>query len=269
MKTILTAALLTAFAFAMSALALLPCATARAADPAVDKILQCMRGNIPPTVRIQTVEITARDRAGGERTLRGRLYATREGQLARVMLQIEAPSDLAGAAYLVRETKAGSDEIYLYLPATRKVRRITGPSQDGKLWGTDLSFNDVKQLQNAYTGASPKLEAPANLDGRPMNVQTMTPRPGDTVDMGLTRAWIDQKTCVPLKADFYEGQKARKQLIGSASALQKSGDYWYLSEVEMRDLVENTKTTLRVLGVTAGHELPGTYFNPQLFYLAN
>jgi hypothetical protein len=246
--------------------ALLAAPAAFAVDPATDKVMQCMRANIPPTVRIQQFELTSVDRTGGSRSLKGRLYATRDGELARVMLQIEAPSDLAGAAYLVRETKGG-DEIYLYLPATRKVRRISGPSQDGKLWGTDLSFNDVKQLQNAYSGASPKLEAPVTLDGRPANVLTMTPRPGETVRYNQVRAWVDQKTCVAVKVEFSDAAGVRKTIAAKAAALKQSGKYWYLTEADLADVKDNTHTHLKTLDLTSPDKLADRLFNPQTFYL--
>jgi hypothetical protein len=257
---------MTPWSFMTPLFLLLASSGAFAADPAVDKILQCMRANIPPTVRIQQFELTSVDRTGGSRSLRGRLYATRDKELARVMLQIEAPTDLAGAAYLVRETKSG-DEIYLYLPATRKVRRITGPSQDGKLWGTDLSFNDVKQLQNAYSAATPKLEAPANLDGRPMHVLTMTPKPGETTRYNLVRAWVDQKTCVAVKVEFSDATGVRKHIASSPKHLKQSGKYWYLSEADMADPKETAKTHLKLLEMTSPDKLAERLFNPQTFYL--
>ena len=252
---------------AWTAVAALLGQSAIAADATTsDKVLQCMRANIPPVVRIQEFELTSVDRTGGSRTLRGRLYATRDGELARVMLLVQAPSDLAGAAYLVREAKSG-DEIYLYLPATRKVRRITGPSQDGKLWGTDLSFNDVKQLQNAYSAATPKLEAPANIEGRLVHVLSMTPRPGDTARYNLVRAWIDQKTCVAIKVEFSDTAGVRKRVLASPKDLKQSGKYWYLSEAEMSDTRDATHTHLKVLDVTNPDKLAERLFNPQTFYL--
>jgi hypothetical protein len=239
---------------------------AAAAEAPSDKVLQCMRANIPPTVRIQQFELTSVDRTGGSRSLRGRLYATRDGLLARVMLLIEAPSDLAGAAYLVRETKAG-DEIYLYLPAMRKVRRITGPSQDGKLWGTDLSFNDVKQLQNAYSAATPKLEPGANIEGRSMHVLSMTPKPGETTRYNLMRAWVDQKTCVAMKVEFSDATGLRKQIAAKPKDLKQSGKYWYLTEVDMSDPRDATHTHLKLLELTSPDKLADRLFNPQTFYL--
>lgn len=241
---------------------------AASADPAADKIVECMRANIPPTVRIQTVEITAWDRTGGERRMRGRLFGTNEKDRVKVMLRIEAPPDLAGASYLVREGEK-SDEMYLYLPAVKKVRRITGASLDGQLWGTDISYNDLKQIQNAFTGAGVKAEPAATYEGAPVHVVTFEPRKEDGSRYTSIRAQVDQKTCVALKVDFLDASGIRKTLAAKPSSLKNAGTYWYTDDADMRDVKNGTHTRIQVLGVSSGDKLAARYFNPQTFYLGN
>jgi len=257
MKTILTAALL------------LLGSSAFAADPAVDKILQCMRANIPPTVRIQQFELTSVDRTGGSRTLRGRLYATREGELARVMLQIEAPTDLAGAAYLVREGAGAGDEMFAYLPSLGKVRRLTGASGDRSLLGTDFSYSDFKLLTNAFVGSAVRLETSTDVVQRQAYRLSFTPLPGGTSAYSFVRTWVDQETCVPLKAHFYVGDTVRKRFTAPLSALQQAGNYWYLSEVVMIDVLAGTKTVMRTSQIAGEEKMSGRYFDPEVFYLSN
>jgi len=240
-----------------------------AATP-LSKVLDCMRDNVPPTVRIQEVELTSTDRAGGTRVLKGKLFAIRENGLVRSMLRISAPSDLSGAAYLVRETPADrGDEMYMFLPSVNRVRRISGASAEGALLGTDFSYNDVKQFENAYDGTEPKLEAPDNIQGRPAWVMTTKAKTGEDSRYSTVKTWIDQKTCVALKIDFFEGDKLRKELAAPATGLMQSDKYWYVSEAEMRDLKEGTKTALKVVGVTSGSDLPSRYFDAHSFYLGN
>lgn len=237
-----------------------------AADEAVNKVLDCMRANIPQTLRIQEFEITAVDRSKGERTLRGRLYGKNEKGLVRAMVKIMAPPDLANAAYLVREGK-DRDEMYVYLPALNRVRRITGGSADGSLFGTDLSYNDIKQVQNAFSGGPIKLEKPEGIEGRPMHVMSMVPRADAQSRYNLVRAWVDQQTCVAIKMDFYENDTARKRLSASIKALKRAANHWYLEEAEMRDLKDNTYTTLKITGVSSGDKLADRYFNASTFYV--
>lgn len=247
-----------------------PLAAALAAAPAAGgdaaKVTACMRANIPETIRIKTLEITARDRSGGERTLRGKVYGTSEKDLLRTMMRIEAPSDLNGASYLVRESAKG-DEMYMFLPAINKVRRITGASVDGQLWGTDVTYSDVKQMQNAFSGATTKYESAGKIENRDVHVLSFIPRKEDASRYSSVRAYVDQKTCVALKVEFMDGNTVRKELAGSPANLKQAGKHWYLTEALIRDIKDLTQTRIKILGVSTDDKLSGRYFNPKSFYL--
>lgn len=258
------------FARVWMAVAMFPLAAAAgpAADPKLEQTLACMRANIPTTVRIQSVEVTAWDRGGGERTLKGKLYGSQEKDRVRVNMRIDAPADLAGASYLVKEGEK-SDEMHLYLPAVKKVRRITGQSLDGQLWGTDLSYNDVKQIQNAFGGASARLEADGTLEQRPVRVLSFEPRKEDQSRYKLVRTHVDEKTCVALQVEFLDGTGVRKTLGVKPADLKQADGKWYASSIEIRDLKNGTHTRVRVTGVTTGDKLASRYFHPSTFYIGN
>jgi hypothetical protein len=236
------------------------------ADEALDGVLACMRANIPKSLQIKDVELTATDRTGGTRDLRGRLYAMRDEERLQAMIKIAAPADLADAAYLLRE-RQGGDEMYVYVPALRRVRRITGAGVDGSLWGTDLSYGDLKQLHNAFSAGQTRLEGEGELAGRAVHQLTLTPEAAEGTRFSLIKVWVDKQTCVSLRADFLEGTNVRKRLEVDPASLRQSGSVWYAGEALMSDLQESTKTRLRVLGVSSGVALPGRYFNPNTFYL--
>lgn len=241
---------------------------ALAADPELQKIQDCMRANIPQTLQIKEVELLAVDRGGGKRSLTGRFYGTREDDRLRTMVKISAPSDLAGAAYLLRERDAG-DEMYIYVPALNKVRRVTGAGVDGSLWGTDLSYGDVKQINNAFSGGQTQLLRRETLKGRQAWVLQMIPDPMQASRFSAVQAWVDQKTCVTVQAEFMEGGTARKRLSVEPKDLKQSGPHWYAAAAEMVDLKENTRTRLKVVGVSSGVDLAGRLFNPATFHVGN
>lgn len=252
----------------LAALCLILCARPAAADEALDQVVSCMRANIPRSLQIKEVELIATDRTGGVRELRGRLYGMREDDRLRSMVKIASPADLAGAAYLLRE-KADGDEMYVYVPALQKVRRITGVGVDGTLWGTDLSYGDLKQLNNAFAAGQTRLDGTGELAGRPVHLLTSLPTPGETTRFAQIKVWVDQKTCVGLRAEFLEGDTVRKRLDVDPASLRQSGPHWYPGEALMSDLKEGTKTRLRVLGLSSDVDLPGRHFNPSTFYLGS
>jgi hypothetical protein len=244
---------------------------AQAADPAFTKVYDCMRATVPTTLRVQEIEFNSTDRSGGTRTLRGKLIANRDGGLARIVIRITAPSNVAGAAYLVRERAGGKeDDMFVYLPGVGRVRHITGAFANGSLLGTDFSYADAKLIQNAFSGADGKLEKPEEIDKRPVQVFSLTPAAGQKDSTySAIHVWLDQKTCVPLKADFYQGDSVRKQLSAPASALTRSGSTWYLSQIDMRDLKEGSKTTIKIGNVIGGQKMSTTMFDPNSFYIGN
>lgn len=240
--------------------------SAGAADPAVDKILDCMRANIPNSIQIKQIELITRDKAGGERALKGRLYAVKEEGMLRTMVRVQAPPDLSGAAYLIRETDK-TDEIYVYVPALQKVRRISGGSVDGSLWGSDVSYADMKQIQNAFSGGAIKLEGLQKIEGRSVRVVLLTPGKEEGTRYTGVRSWVDEQSCVPLKVEFMENTGVRKRLTVSPKHLSYDGKYWFASEALMEDLTAGTQTRIKTTGVKEDGKVSNTLFNNRTFYL--
>lgn len=240
------------------------------ADEAAQKVMDCMRANLPPTARVQELELTSIDRAQGRRTLSANLYAMQDKGLLRLSLRVLDPPDLAGSAYLLRET-AGEreDDIYLSLPKVTRIRHITGTQASQSLFGTDFSYADVRQIQHAFGGGESTLEAPAEIDKRPVHVLVQKPEPGKASPYSLVRSWVDQQTCVPLKTEFHAGDKVRKLLTAPASSIKQSGKHWYASEMNMQDLKTETSTTLKLGRVMDVDGLSIRYFNPSTFNYGN
>lgn len=243
---------------------------AHGADPTpADKVLDCMRANVPPSVRIEDVELTTTDRGGSKRKLHGKLFAVRDdgGQL-KAMLRLSAPTDLAGAAYLVLE-HPDRDDMFLYLPTVGRVRRINSSGSDGSLMGTDFSYADIKQLQNVFSGGSATRGKDDTLDGRPVYRLSVVPAADTGSEYSRIDVWVDQKSCVALRAELYAGSEVRKRLISPPDSIKKSGNYWYVSQATMNDLQKGTSTVLEVVGVDSGDALASRYFDPHTFFVGN
>lgn len=251
--------------------ALIAVAGTAQADDATQKVLDCMRANVPPSLQIKEVELTSVDRAGTERLLKGKVYATRSDGLIRALLRISRPRDLDGASYLMREGGAGKkDEIFLYLPAIQRVRKISGQSIDGALLGTDFSYNDMKQLQAAFGDARVSLDKSSTIGDRPVDVLRLLPAAGSPARYSRVLIHVDRRSCVALKAEFFEGNTLRKELGAAAENLQRADGYWYLSDLVMRDVKEGTRTRLKVTGVSGtSDELPTRLFDPISFHRGN
>lgn len=248
----------------------LPGQAAEAAS-AVQPIVTCMKANVPAQLQVREFELTATDKTGGTRTLAGRLNARTENGRINAMMAITMPSDMRGAAYLVKEADepGKEEEMYVYIPALQKVRRITGGMKDSSLFGTDLSYSDVKQITYALSGDTLKLERTEALEGRPTWVLSMAADASAGARFDKVFAWIDQKSCMVMKAEFQQAGVVRKRFQSGAKYLAQSGPHWYLTEGRIDDLQEKTHTVLKITGVMSDKDLADRLFNPRIFYHGN
>ncbi len=248
------------------ALVLLACApAARAALETPEEIRACMARNLPERTTQQSLELESRDRGGATRTLGVRLYWKRavSGQ-PRVLLRVDSPPDLKGAGYVLID-RDGAEEMFTYLPSVQKVRRITSQMASSQLWGTDFSYEDVKQLQGIVRkGASERLPD-AELEGRPVRVLALTPS-ADAASGYRRIVWqVDPESCVALKTEFFEaGDTPRKVLLATPSSIAKEGERWLARELVMSDDRSGTTTRLKVLRVQNDAPLSDNLFNPNL-----
>ncbi|MDB5971783.1 MAG: hypothetical protein JWQ90_4233 [Hydrocarboniphaga sp.] len=243
-------------------------AAGNAAAPSVEAIDSCMRANIPPALQIKQFTLNSTDRNGASRQLKGRLFAIRDEGLLRTMLRVDAPADLRGAAYLLREAKAKEqDAMYIFLPALNKTRRIMGGTQDNPLFGTDISYADIKQISHAFSGGHVVLEKTEQIESRDTYVLKLTPDAAQQSRFAEIRTWVDRESCVALRAEFIADQQVRKRYSASAKDLKKSGSRWYVSKGTMEDLSEHSHTELSIDGVIGSDGLSDLYFNPHSFQL--
>jgi len=249
-------------------------APAYAQDPA-QKVVECMRANVPQRLSIKGLELTTFDRAGGARTLKGRLYVGRDKgaggrELISASLHVDLPAELKGAAYLVKETDDYlRDGMFVYLPAVKRVRRVTGTFADGALLGTNFSYFDFKQLQNAFSDVSAKYEGTVDVNGRSSHVLSYTVVEGAETRYTGGKLWVDQEACVVVKGEFHEGAgRIAKQFSSPPGGLRRAGATWYLAESEMQEPAAGTRSTVRVTKVDTQSAVPNRYFDPTLFHLS-
>lgn len=251
-------------------LALVLAGSAQAADPAFQNVMSCMRSSVPPMLQADDFRIESTDKTGNTRVLEGKFYAQRNKNLMRIMLRISSPSTVAGASYLVIEKKnASEDDMYVFLPSVGRVRHVTGAFANSSLLGTDFSYAEIKQISNAFSGASGKLEGTDKIDDRDVSVITLKPQASKASAYSTVKAWVDQESCLVLKAEFNAGSNVRKRMTIPAGSIKPSGKYWYLTHIEMQDLKLGTHTVMQLSDVTSEKAIPVGYFNPATFHLGH
>ena len=235
-----------------------------------EDIRDCSRKNFPDRTAVQKFDITAVDASGGETQQKGKFnWRVTEEDRTQINICFTHPTSLNGSCYLVLE-KEDTDDIFVYLPALKKVKRVLGGATSQKLLGTDISYADVKQLQGLAAGGSLERLADTELDGQAAYLLEGRPDPAQQSPYTRVLSHVDKASCVPLQVDFYGlGDKLRKQLFVQRDSLQEVDGRWQVRDLLLKDLGTNSSTQIHFDKVEYDTEISRRVFNMRSFYVLN
>lgn len=246
----------------------------QAADDAAS-IMACVRANVPSGPTVSEITVTTSDPATkASQTLSGRLYIGRAPASVEgapqlwALLRVTKPEYLHGAAYLVREVgNRLRNEMFVYLPAVGRVRRITGSFANKPLLGTTFSYFDFKQLWNAFDDLIPvALAGTTKINGRPAYELHFHTPDDSRISYSTVAVWVDKQACVPVRADFIRDGAVIKRMTVPQGALAKSDGYWYPTRIKMRDLVDNLQSVMQIKSLRSLEGSGKSLFDPETFY---
>ena len=142
----------------------------------------------------------------------------------------DSPGDIKKTAFLNYTHPQGDDDQWLYLPALKRVKRISSSNKSGPFVGSEFAYEDItSQEVEKYTY---KWIRDEEFEGQKSFVFERYPAYENS---GYTRqvVWMDQQEYRTLKVDFYDRKNSLLKtltLVGYEKYLDK---YWYPGEMNM------------------------------------
>ncbi len=163
-----------------------------------------------------------------------------EGDGDKSLTIFDNPRDVKGTAFLNFTHKVGDDDQWLYLPALKRVKRISSRNKSGSFMGSEFSYEDIaSQEVEKYTYKWIRDEV---YDGRECFV--IERYPVDKKNSGYTRlvTWIDKSEYRALKVDYYDRKKSLLKTLTIKEYKQYLNKYWRAEEMNMVNY-QNRKST--------------------------
>ncbi|MCK4951863.1 MAG: outer membrane lipoprotein-sorting protein [Gammaproteobacteria bacterium] len=164
-----------------------------------------------------------------------------QGDGDKSLIVFDDPADVKGTAFLSYTHATKPDEQWLYLPALKRVKRISSSNKSGPFMGSEFAFEDISSQEvDKYTYKYLKEEM---LDGK--NVFLIEQYPAYK-HSGYTRQqiWIDQTMYAPLKTVFYDRKNSLLKTLTFKNYKQYLNQYWRPNVMEMLNHQSGKSTTL-------------------------
>ena len=187
-----------------------------------------------------TLKMRLIDRKGNE-SLRTLKMKTLEviGDGDKSLTVFNSPRDIKGTAFLSFTHALVPDEQWLYLPALKRVKRISSSNKSGPFLGSEYAFEDLTSFEVAKYGY--KYLNDEDLEGIACYVIELIPKYEHS---GYTRqiAWIDKERYIVIKVDYYDRKETLLKTQLFKNYKQYLNQYWRAGEQLMSNH-QNGKST--------------------------
>ncbi len=157
----------------------------------------------------------------------------------------EFPPDQKGIGFLIWDyaIEGQPDDLWLYLPALRTVRRMTTRDQHDSFMGSDLTFADMGARRLDEDDHRLVQIDPRVCPGEPCYVVDSYPKEKDS-PYGFKRFFISKKNWVALKIEFYDRKK--KPLKLQTIEWQQIDDVLVWKSSNIRNVQTNHRTIFEI-----------------------
>ena len=143
----------------------------------------------------------------------------------------DTPRDVKGTAFLNFTHKAGDDDQWLYLPALKRVKRISSRNKSGSFMGSEFAYEDISSQEvEKYTYKWVRDEAWEDQDCFVVEYY-----PVDKKNSGYTKqvTWLDKKEYRVWKVEYYDRKNSLLKTLTFKSYRQYLDKYWRADEMYM------------------------------------
>ena len=153
----------------------------------------------------------------------------------------DEPRDVKGTAFLIHAHKDKADDQWLYLPALKRVKRISSSNRSGSFMGSEFSYEDLgAQEVEKFTYRFLREESCGDLDCTVVERRPTEKRSGYTRQI----VWRDKKELRVWKIEYYDRKNAHLKTLTLAKYDRHLDRYWRAAEMSMVNHLTGKSTVL-------------------------
>jgi outer membrane lipoprotein-sorting protein len=179
------------------------------------------------------------------------------GDTEKTLMVFKSPRDVAGTGYLsFSYDDDRDDDMWLYLPAMKRVRRITGSGKNDDFMGTDFTYEDMGSRgldKDNFT-----FQTEETLDGEPCWV--VEARPKDSREpYGRRVIWLRKDSYIISAVDYYDRQNRLLKTL-RVSGIGRIDGIWAVRRMEMTNAQSKHSTIIEMSDIRFNVPLDDSFF---------
>ena len=200
-----------------------------------------------------------RNRQGQESQRQVRVQSLEvEGDGDKSLSIFDSPRDVKGSAFLSHTHALIPDDQWLYLPALKRVKRISSANKSGPFMGSEFAYEDLtSQEVDKYTYQWLNDEKLGERETAVIERYPTYKHSGYT----RQRVWVDKDIYQAIKVEFYDRKGALLKTLVVDDFAQYANKYWRPAKMEMVNHQTGKSTLLTWSDYAFGKNLTARHFD--------
>lgn len=183
-----------------------------------------------------------------------------------LFVHFDLPADVRGTNFLQIQHADRDDDMWIYLPALKKSRRLVSNNKRDSFVGSDFSYSDILPLKPSLFRHT--LARAEQMGGQDCYVVESIPQEDDLKnDLGYSKrvSWIRKDNLVEAKVDYFDagGKLFKTQTTADHKLIEQDPPRWLALRREMTDLQTAHKTVISIQKIDTKTPVPARSFTVQ------
>lgn len=186
-----------------------------------------------------------------------------DGTEKRVIVFL-SPAEVKGTGMLIFDHETGNDDMWIYLPALRKTRKIVSTEKSKSFMGSEFSNSDL--AVGSIDNFNYSHEGVEEIEGEACWKIKITPKTMEIAEengFASKYMWISKKDFVPRKAFFHDlDEEPWKELSYSGiKMIDKENKKFFITHMEVRNLQNGRYSIMDMEEVQFNPSVPEDFFS--------
>ena len=206
--------------------------------------------------------MTLVNKNGNQRVRKIKQFMRDFGEVEKKIMFFVAPADVKNTSFMnwSYDDPNKSDDQWIYLPALKKVKRISSENKSDYFMGSDFTYDDLgdrKVDDDTHT-----LLKEETIDGVDYWVIKSVPKDEDYM-YSKTITWIRKDNLIGLKKEFYDEDDELLKIL-KILKFENIGGFDIITKSEMENVQKDHKTIMELSNVKINTNIPESKFTTRM-----
>jgi outer membrane lipoprotein-sorting protein len=196
---------------------------------------------------IAEINLITENNNGQQKSNKLKIYRQEKDGSEKQLIEYLEPADVKGTKFLsIKEKDMETADMWLYLPALGRERRIAGHRIKDKFMDTDFTFEEIGGTKDYNQEYKAERLDDEKIDTYNSYVLKLLPKDNDS-EYSQIKMWVWQQEMMPLKIEFFDEFNHLSKVMLLKEFQKKDDGIYQPKRVVMSNEIEGTRTIIEIL----------------------